>query len=389
MTIRRATVVGMAAVVAACAKVEMIPSPFAGCDTVPPGVFEQVDWNAARKIVVHIRHGEFDPTLIRLMQGRPYVMRVENRDRQSRRLQSADFFEAVYVHSVVAGPDGPQSTSCPSGIRVSPGEAAEVRFIAARDGRYEYSDTMIPYAFGGIAGGIVRIEPMPMLAALASPIVPGITAPEDVPTGPYTPTAAPVVPPQPEAPPAPAEPAAMPMIPPQPEAPAAPAEPAAMPMIPPELEPPPSPAEPAALPMIPPAPETPEPPASPAGLPWLPSAPPEPPAGGPEPTGLPWMPSETPPLPAEPAALPKIPDEPPPPAAAPMSPVESAPPPPAKPATKPEAKIAPEPSPEKAPEAAPQPSPPKSPSPEPAPVAPEARPSSPPGKKDGVGLFGL
>ena len=76
----------------------MIPSPFAGCDTVPPGVFDQVDWDAARKIVVYIRHGEFDPTLIRLMQGRPYVMRVENRDRQSRRLQSADFFEAVYIH---------------------------------------------------------------------------------------------------------------------------------------------------------------------------------------------------------------------------------------------------------------------------------------------------
>lgn len=353
MTIRRATVVGLAAVVAACAKVEMIPSPFAGCDTVPPGVFDQVDWNAVRKIEVRIRHGEFDPTLIRLMQGRPYVMRVENRDRQSRRLQSADFFEAVYVHSVVSGPDGPQSTTCPSGVRVSPGEAAEVRFIAARDGRYEYSDTMIPYAFGGIAGGIVRIEPMPMLAALASPIVPGITAPDDVPAGPYAPAAAPVVPPAPEAPPSPAEPTAMPMI--------------------------------------PPAPETPEPPASPAGLPWLPSAPEAPTS----PDGLPWMPSappEMPPLPAEPAALPKIPDEPPP-AAAPMSPVESAPPPPAKPAAKPaakpEAKTAPEPLPEEAPKETPQPSPPKSPSPEPAPVAPEARPSSPPGKKDGIGLFGL
>ncbi|MEK7820850.1 MAG: hypothetical protein AAB543_07055, partial [Pseudomonadota bacterium] len=278
MTIRRAMVMGLAAVVAACAKVEMIPSPFAGCDTVPPGVFDQVDWDAARKIVVYIRHGEFDPTLIRLMQGRPYVMRVENRDRQSRRLQSADFFEAVYIHSVVSGPDGPQSTTCPSGIRVSPGEAAEVRFIAARDGRYEYSDTMIPYAFGGIAGGIVRIEPMPMLAALASPIVPGITAPDDVPAGPYAPAAAPVVPPQPEAPPGAApEPAAMPMIPPQPEA-------------------PPSPAEAAVMPMIPPAPETPEPPASPAGLPWLPATPEAPTS----PDGLPWIPTE-------PAALPKTP----------------------------------------------------------------------------------
>jgi hypothetical protein len=382
-----------AMIVAGCAGAPIPGSPFVGCDAVPPGAFDSVDWDSARRINVRIRHGEFQPSLIRLYQDRPYVMRIENRDRSSRRFQAADFFAAVYVHSLIT-PDGTRSVSCPWGIGVAPGEVAEVRFVAARDGRYAYRDDLLPFMFGGIPDGIVHIEPAPNLAALMPPAIPGITKPdEDIPTGPYAPASVPVAPPAPETPAMPTEPAALPVVPPQPDAPqpapvepvtlplplpapetpAVPAEPAALPVVPPALETPAMPTEPAALPIVPPAPETPALPAEPAALPVVRPAP-ETPAMPTEPAALPVVPPapETPAMPTEPAALPVVrpaPEAPPTPAEpAALSPVPPVPETPATPAA-PKTLVPP----------------PARDAPFPVPPAPENIPAPSPG---GVGLFG-
>jgi hypothetical protein len=309
-------------IIAGCAPVYSIPSPFVSCDRIPPGVFDEVNWEAARRINMRVRHGEFEPSLIRLYQGKPYVMRLENRDRSAQRFHSSEFFEALFVHSIIRS-DGAQSDTCPSGVRLSPGEVVEIRFIAARDGRYEYRASGLPFVLGGIPDGIAQIEIPPMLAALMPPAIPGVTKPDDeIPVGPYTPASAPVVPPAPEAPPA-AEPAAMPVIPPSPDTPPA-SEPAVAPVMPPAPETPAMPTEPSALPVPMPAPETPAMPSEPAVAPMVPPEPEAPPAiptepvtlpvplpapeipPATEPTVAPVMPSapETPAMPAEPSALP-------------------------------------------------------------------------------------
>ena len=331
-SIGRAAALAAALAVGACAPMPRIPSPYVGCDEVPPDAFESVDWNAARRIDVSIRDGEFQPSLIRLFQGRPYVMRIQNRDRGARRFQSREFFKAVYIHSLTR-PSGTYSVECPWGVRVSPGEVAEVRFVAARDGRYEYSDDVLPFVFGAIPDGIVLIEQVPAIAALMSPVIPGIAKPEDIPAGPYTPIAVPVVPPAPETP-SPVDPAMFPVPFPEPETPSMP-EPALLPLPFPEPEVPAMPVDPAALPMPMPAPEMPATPAEPVTLP-VPLPAPETPSPI-EPALLP-LPSPAPETPAEPVVPPALPPSPsslpaaPPSSPAPVRPVEpTAPTPPAPP----------------------------------------------------------
>jgi hypothetical protein len=336
-----------ATIVAGCAQVSM-PSVFDACEPVPAGAFDAVDWNAARLINVRVRHGEFQPSLIRLYQDRPYVMRLENRDSTSRRFQASGFFAAVHIQSITRSSGPATEVSCPYGISVAPREVVEVRFIAARDGRYEYRDDFLPFMFGGIPDGIVHIEAPPVFAALMPPAIPGITKPaDDIPVGPYAPASVPVVPPAPEAP-SPAEPAAMPAVPPAPETPAMPTEPSALPVPMPAPETPPavptepvtlpvplpapetpSATEPVAAPVVPPAPETPAMPTEPSALP-VPMPAPQPPATPVEPSAFPIAPPapETPATPAEPTAFPIAPPAPEtPPAAEPAAPIFTLPPP--------------------------------------------------------------
>ncbi|MBM3731919.1 MAG: hypothetical protein FJW24_00390 [Acidimicrobiia bacterium] len=317
-----------ATIVAGCARVSM-PSVFDACEPVPAGAFDAVDWNAARLINVRVRHGEFQPSLIRLYQDRPYVMRIENRDSTSRRFQASGFLAAVHIQSITRSSGPATEVSCPYGISVAPREVVEVRFIAARDGRYEYRDDFLPFMFGGIPDGIVHIEAPPMFAALMPPAIPGITKPaDDIPVGPYAPASVPVVPPAPEAP-SPAEPAAMPAIPPAPETPAMPTEPSALPVPMPAPEAPPAvPTEPVTLPVPLPAPETPSA-TEPATAPVIPPAP-ETPAMPTEPSALPVpMPApQTPAMSVEPSAFPIAPPAPEtPPAAEPAAPIFTLPPP--------------------------------------------------------------
>lgn len=228
-SIGRSVILAAAMAVAGCAKVPTIPSPFVGCDKVPPGVFDSVDWNAVRQVRVAIRHGEFQPSLIRLYQDRAYVMRIDNRDRGARRFQSKDFFAALYIHSVVTEGKERSAITCPTGVWVEPGEVAVVRFIAARDGRYEFVASQIPLFLNVIPDGIVHIEQAPSIAALLPPAIPGITKPDaDIPTGPYAPAGLPVAPPPPETPAMPADPALLPLPLPAPEIPGMPADPATL-----------------------------------------------------------------------------------------------------------------------------------------------------------------
>ena len=289
-SIGRGVILAAALAVAACAEIQRIPSPFVSCAIAPPGVFDDIDWDAARRINVRIRDGEFRPSLIRLYQDRPYVMQVENRDRGARRFQSSEFFRALFIHSITTDGYGKSNVKCPAGLWVPPGGFTEIRFIAARDGRYEYADTLLPFDVGSIPDGIVHIERAPVLAGLMPPAIPGITKPDvDVPTGPYAPASLPVVPPAPETPALPVDPATFPVPMPAPEMPGLPVDPATLPipLLPPEM--PAIPAEPVTLPLPLPAPEAPALPVEPSALP-VPSSTPEAPAQPIAPSALPSAP---------------------------------------------------------------------------------------------------
>jgi hypothetical protein len=220
----------------------------AGCEKPAPGTFRGIDWLAVRQVDVRVRHGDFTPNLIRLREGGAYVMRISNRDDGTVRFNAREFFAGIKIQRIVVA-DRELDAPCPRSLAIPSRQVAEVRFIAERDGRYEFEDSFLPpFLTAGAAGIIIVEEPLPPMVHVQ--ILPPLP-PEGIPTFPLTPAATPpAATPAPGTPTSPATPAATPpVVPPVPPVPVAPTTPAVTP--------------PAALPVLP----EPESPASPAVAP--------------------------------------------------------------------------------------------------------------------------
>ena len=93
--------------------------------------------------------------------GQPYVLSIENADDGNHSFRAMDFFRAVAVAGVSADGGDFQEVECLEGVTIPPRSKTALRFVAVRDGTYEFDDNslMISLAMIGSGGGFITIEP--------------------------------------------------------------------------------------------------------------------------------------------------------------------------------------------------------------------------------------
>ena len=109
-------------------------------------IIEAADWGAAKTLEIRIRQNEFNPTIIRLRQGEPYIMLVENRDDITHMLVAEEFFKTVAIRKILSQTVEISKVNL-IGLHLSPGEVKEVHFIPARDGWFDFEGGKGPGIF--------------------------------------------------------------------------------------------------------------------------------------------------------------------------------------------------------------------------------------------------
>ena len=124
-------------------------------------IIEAADWGAAKTLEIRIRQNEFNPTIIRLRQGEPYIMLVENRDDITHMLVAEEFFKTVAIHKILSQTVEISKVNL-IGLHLSPGEVKEVHFIPARDGWFDFEGGKGPgifatdYIFSPLSLGAIK-----------------------------------------------------------------------------------------------------------------------------------------------------------------------------------------------------------------------------------------
>jgi len=132
----------------------------ADCTKEAAGHTQEVDWEAASAVHLRIRQGEFTPTYIGLIQGRAYVLRVENGDDDDHYFRAIDFFRSVAVERISVVGGRTFESPCVDALSLPSGKTTEVRLVAVRDGSYEFQNNslLLTMALVGSAGGFITIE---------------------------------------------------------------------------------------------------------------------------------------------------------------------------------------------------------------------------------------
>ena len=120
----------------------------------------RVNWTRVPEINMRVRSGEFEPMIIQMKQGWPYVFRIRNRDDKPRTFTSREFFTNMAMIRITI--DGKrQGKTCVPKITIPAKKTAEMRLVAAVDGRFEFED--IPLPIKGLflsegASGVIIVE---------------------------------------------------------------------------------------------------------------------------------------------------------------------------------------------------------------------------------------
>lgn len=112
-------------------------------------IVEAVDWEVAETFNIDIRQGEFRPTIIRLLQGEPYVMVIENRDDVDHLFVAKEFFRTIAIRKMVIE-DKEFMIDRLNGINIEPGQIKELHFVPIRDGWYPFEDAAPGFNVGGV-----------------------------------------------------------------------------------------------------------------------------------------------------------------------------------------------------------------------------------------------
>ncbi len=124
-------------------------------------IIEAADWDAAKTFEIRIRQNEFRPAIIRLIQGEPYIMFVENRDDISHMLVAEDFFKTVAIRKIISQKLEISRINLIA-LHLHPGEMKEIHFIPARDGWFDFEGGHGPgifatdYIFSPLSRGAVK-----------------------------------------------------------------------------------------------------------------------------------------------------------------------------------------------------------------------------------------
>jgi len=130
-----------------------------GCVELPAEALRKINWTRVPEIDIRVRNDEFEPMVITLRQGWPYIMTIHNRDFDDHGFHAPEFFESVSV--IMTTIDGQRaSNNCYDSVTVPPRKSAAIRLIAAVDGHYEFNDSssIIPGFAATNAIGVINIE---------------------------------------------------------------------------------------------------------------------------------------------------------------------------------------------------------------------------------------
>ena len=148
------------ALLSACAQNGVLPAFFDGCPADSRERVEEANWEKARTIAIRIRQNEFEPMVFRLVQDRPYVLVIDNKDESLHFFHAQKFFRSIALAEVTSG-EQMFIGGCTAAVAVEPQKSAELRFVAVRNGRYDFEDNPFLFSFVrlGSASGSISIEP--------------------------------------------------------------------------------------------------------------------------------------------------------------------------------------------------------------------------------------
>ncbi len=126
---------------------------------VSPKALKKVNWTRVPKVNMRIRNNEFEPMIVQMTQGWPYVFRIRNRDQKAHTFNAARFLRSMAVIRLTIGGER-QNETCVSSIEIPPESTAELHLVAAIDGHFEFEDDWFPAAtlLSGGADGVIIVE---------------------------------------------------------------------------------------------------------------------------------------------------------------------------------------------------------------------------------------
>ena len=145
---------------AACASSTGVTSiGVAECKQISKKAEAKINWARVPQIDLRIRNDEFSPMVMRLRQGRPYILRIRNRDEAMHVFRAPDFFRQNAI--IAIGVEGVRAEeACAYSVTIPGRQTAEIRMVAVTDGTFEYEDNMVlvPFVVSSGASGAIIIE---------------------------------------------------------------------------------------------------------------------------------------------------------------------------------------------------------------------------------------
>lgn len=140
-----------------------------GCKQISKRAEAKINWARVPEIEIRIRDGEYSPMVTRLQQGRPYVLRIRNRDDSLRVFRARDFFKENAV--IAAGVEGQRAEeTCFVSVSIPSRQSAEIRMVAITDGTFEFEDNLVllPFVLSAGPSGAIVIEERRETAGLSN-----------------------------------------------------------------------------------------------------------------------------------------------------------------------------------------------------------------------------
>ena len=100
---------------------------------------EVADWSKAEVINVSIEEGMFEPALIEMFSGEPYILRIENKEDFPRWFRAKNFFNDVSIRRIVYK-NKEVSGTCLEAISMPSKAVAEVHLVPTTIDDYEFQD---------------------------------------------------------------------------------------------------------------------------------------------------------------------------------------------------------------------------------------------------------
>lgn len=121
---------------------------------------EAADWSRAERVRVHLTEHGFVPQVLTLREGEAYLLEIANTGSEPHFFAAPDFFRGVALREVQVAGAASLDASRFSVVRLEPGRAVVVSFVAVRPDDYPVVCTVSGHRDPGGAGAL-RILPRP------------------------------------------------------------------------------------------------------------------------------------------------------------------------------------------------------------------------------------